>query len=876
MSPHKEQTAERVLRALTLEEKCSLLSGKNMWETLDLESHGILSIKTTDGPAGVRGAKWTDGSHTTHIPCGISLAATFDPHMVERIGALLGSEAKSKDAHVLLAPTMNISRSPLGGRNFENFGEDPYLTGIMATSYISGVQSEGVGACMKHYVANDMETRRFNMNETIDERTLREIYLKPFHMALAASPWTAMTAYPKINGEHADTSSLLVNDILRKEWGFDGLVMSDWGGLNETVKSILATTDLEMPGPPLRYGENLLHAVRAGLVSEQEHINPSVRRLLELAERLGRIQAPDRQYGSAAYLIPPKNGQHKDDDSQIVHVHKDEGQADTPEFRQLTRDAASGGIVLLKNTDSLLPLQPSTVSSIAIIGPNAAEPTTGGTGSAIVNPYYTTTPKESIESIAKELNPSIRVGHERGIYTYLQPPLAGDAISLPDKSAKGVRCDFYHGYDYAGEIVATSYWQDSMVYLMSDGDTPRDLKGKPFSYKVHGLINVPVSGKYDFSFSSTGKAKLFVNDELVIDNSDWTKISGNFMNCGSEERFASLWLDASVDYRCRVDNVAVPPPTRPHDNTLFHRISGVRVGLLLKHDEERLFASAVEAAKKADVAVIVVGHNNDTEREGSDRTSIHLPGQSDALVKAVCHANPRTVVVTQSACAIAMPWIQKASAVVHAWYQGQENGNALADVLFGKQNPSGKLPLTFPRRLEDHGSHEWFPGDAANDQATYGEEVLVGYRWMDAKNIEPLFPFGYGLSYTSFKVSSAQPDVAVQLGDRRSVKVSVAVQNTGSVDGSEVVQAYVSASSHIAAQGLPAAERSLASFRKVKVTAGATEVVDLEIQRDAFAWYDVTASDSAAGGWRVDSGRYYCFVGTNSRDTAFKVTIDVL
>lgn len=261
---------------MTLAEKCSLLSGKNMWETQDIPRLGISSLKTTDGPAGVRGAKWTNGSHTTFIPCGISLGATFDREIIERIGKVLGAEAKNKQAHILLAPTMNMSRSPFGGRNVENFGEDPFLTGIMATEYIRGVQSEGVGACMKHFVSNDQETRRFNMDEKIDERTLREIYLKPFQMTLKADPYSVMTSYPKINGVHADCSSFLVRDILRREWQYDGLVLSDWGELNSTLDSIKATTDLEMPGSALRYGPALEAAVKEGHVSETDDIDPAV------------------------------------------------------------------------------------------------------------------------------------------------------------------------------------------------------------------------------------------------------------------------------------------------------------------------------------------------------------------------------------------------------------------------------------------------------------------------------------------------------------------------------------------------------------------------------------------------------------------------
>ncbi|KAH7187184.1 beta-glucosidase [Fusarium oxysporum] len=769
-----------LLRALTLEEKCTLLSGKNMWETASIPRLGIKSLKTSDGPAGVRGSRWVDGTHTTFIPCGISLAATFDPALIERVGGILGAEAKTKGAHVLLAPTMNISRSPFGGRNFENFGEDPFLTGRMAISYIKGVQNKGVAACMKHFVANDMETRRFNMDQTIDQRTLREIYLKPFQMALEANPLTAMTAYPKINGTHVDASRNLVHDILREEWNYGGLVMSDWGGLNSTVDSIRATTDLEMPGPPLRYGKALMKAVESGHISETQHVDPSVQRLLRLLNH---------------------------DQLNAMDIAAGEGESDTLEFRRTTREAASQGIVLLKNNNRLLPLQPSRIKKLAIIGPNAKNPTLGGTGSAIVNPYYTTNPYDSITSAAKQRNPDIEIRYERGIFTHLQPPLIGHCLTQPNR-----------------------------------------------------------------------KAKLFIDGQVLIDNTEWNEISGNFMNCGSVECFASMILEAGKTYRLSIDNIVVPPPTKPHDNTLFHKISGVRVGMLFKHDEQAMFNDAVNAAQDADAVVLVVGHNNDTEREGSDRTSLSLPRRTDELVSAVCAANENAIVVTQSACAISMPWLDEAGVILHAWYQGQECGNAIADVVFGVVNPSGKLPVTFPGQIEDHGSHKWFPGDPANDKAEFGEGVLVGYRWFDSQDIEPLWSFGYGLSYTTFTISDVTLEGTIGHPGSSGVLVRAVVANIGDVLGSEVVQVYVSPSSAIQASSLPAAPRALAGFSKVLVPAGESKTVDIRLDDDAFKWFDVTASNSQGdtkGAWRLDKGAYKCYVGTSSRNLPWTLDLDI-
>lgn len=833
-----------------------------MWETASLPAHGVHSLKTTDGPAGVRGATWVDGSYTTYIPCGISLAATFNPALIEQVGVVLGAETKAKHAHVLLAPTMNISRSPFGGRNFENFGEDPYLTGIMSTSYISGVQSQGVGACMKHYVGNDQETRRFNMNEKIDERTLREIYLRPFEMALKADPWTVMTAYPKINGEHADTNRHLLVDILRGEWGFDRLVMSDWGGLNDTVKSIVASTDLEMPGPSLRYGQALAVAVRSGAVSEEKHVDPCVLRVLRLSQKAGLLRVP--------LMARAQSQDDTEDSSKQRPAQAKEEASDRPEFRQTAREAAAEGIVLLKNND-MLPLQPEKINSIAILGPNAKNPTTGGTGSAIVNPYYTTNPYDSITKMVRSVAPDVKFTFEQGISTYLQPPLIGDMLRRPGDGLPGLEVDFYEGHEFNGDVVASSLWRNSLVYLMSDGDMPETLREGKGCYRAYGALRPHTSGDYTMSLSSTGKAKLFLDGQLIIDNSNWTKISGNFMNCGSEEVFITQRLEAGREYELRIDNIIVPPPIVPHDNTLFHKISGVRVGMALRHDEAAMFNAAVTAARSSDVAILVVGHNNDTEREGSDRSSLSLPGRTDELVSAVCEANPQTVVVTQSACAIAMPWAGKAAAVVHAWYQGQENGNALADILFGAVNPSGKLPLTFPHRKEDHGSHAWFPGDPVTDMAEYGEGVLVGYRWLDYHGIEPLWPFGYGLSYTSFAISNVAVSGVIAANGAQAAVCTAAVSNTGDRRGSAVVQCYVSSSPAIRDKGLVCTPKALAGFQKAGLDPGASTTVQISLDYTSIRWYD-----EANSRWAVDKGVYTCYVGNSSRDIVAEVAFEVV
>ncbi|CAG7931610.1 unnamed protein product [Penicillium olsonii] len=847
---------DQLLRMLTLEEKVSLVAGKNMWQTQEIARLGIQSLQTTDGPAGARGTKWNYGSLTTLIPCAISLAATFDPALVEKVGNVLGEETRRKGCHVLLAPTMNFSRSPLGGRNFESFGEDPFLIGTISTSIIRGIQSKGVGASMKHFILNDTETRRFNVDQYIDERTLREVYMKPFAMVLEASPWTAMVSYPKVNGIHADMSSFVLQKLLRQELQFDRLVMSDWGGCNSTVESIIAGTDLEMPGPPVRRGQLLLSAIRDGQVDEKKHLDVSVRRVLQLLERASLL--PSLEELNDATKIP----------EQPASV---EGPSpDYDAFHQLVLEAAEGGLVLLKN-ENLLPLKPSALKKVAILGPNAHKPTAGGSGSAAVNPFYITTPRECLTKALELAHPEAQVTYEQGVPFTLRPPLFGSALRLPDLSKQGVQVDFYAGHEFEGDVVATTFWVDSMLYMMSDGDVPTSLLGKPYCYRVTGVVTPEISGQYTISVANTGKAKVFIDGVLVIDNTEWTTITGGFLGCSSEDKTTSMRLEAGRSYRLQVDNVVTLPLVEAFDNTIFPRVSGLRLGLALNEDEDAMLNHAVEAARDSDVAILIVGHNKDSEGEGGDRPDMELPGRTNELIASVCAANPSTIVVVQAASATTMPWAEKAGAIVLGWYQGQENGNALANALLGHCNFSGKTPITFPKTLADHGSSEWFPAQAAQDLAVFGEGVLMGYRSFDERKIEPMWPFGFGLSYTTFALSNIHASGDMYASSASTIVVHATVSNTGHCGGHEVVQVYASPSDRIRESGLPSFPKTLVTFRKVWVPAGGSEDVRIVVKNEELRWYD-----QEAGSWRLDAGTYTCFVGTSVQDIQSELKISVL
>ncbi|KAL3442369.1 glycoside hydrolase superfamily [Aspergillus insuetus] len=827
----------KLLDALTLEEKVSLVAGQNMWQTAQVERLGIRPLQMTDGPAGARGTKWTDGSPSTLIPCPISLAATWDPEMVRKVGTVLGKETRRKECHVLLAPTMNLSRSPLGGRKFESYGEDPFLIGTMSTEMIRGIQSEGVGACMKHFILNDTETRRFNVDQTIDERTLREVY-------------------PKINGIHADMSSFILPTLLRDELRFDRLVMSDWGGCNSTVESLVAGTDLEMPGPAVRRGERLLPAIRDGIVSEQQHLDLSVRRVLQLLEKAALLPSLEQLDGHAEALW------------QSAAARTEEPSIDPNISHQIVQEAAEAGLVLLKN-EALLPLQSSSLRKVAIQGPNARQPTPGGSGSAAVNPFYVTTPEESLRQALYEANPTVEISYEQGIPFTLRPPLLGDTLGLPDGSKQGLQVDFFAGHDFEGPVVATTFWANSFTYMMSDGDVPQSLKGQKYYYRASGVLTPKVSGRYTLSIANTGKATLFLDNELLIDNGNWTTTTAGFLGCSSEDRTSLVTLDAGRSYSLRVDNIATLPDIESFDNTLFPRISGLRIGMSLKIDESKLLNRAVQCAADSDVVILVVGHNRDSEGEGGDRHDMDLPGRTNELIASVCAANPRTVVVVQAASAVTMPWAIQAPAIAMAWYQGQETGAALTNALLGRCNFSGKTPITFPRSLEDHGSSIWFLAEAAaRDHAVIGEGVLIGYRSLDERGIEPLWPFGFGLSYTSFSLADLRLTGSLTTEAGSHITIHFTVHNTGPSDGHEVVQVYTSPSACVRERALASYPKALAGFNKVWVPAGDSRDAEIVVRSDELRWYDEEIAD-----WRVDPGRYCVFVGTSVRD--IKCTLEV-
>jgi beta-glucosidase len=697
-----EQRVQDLLGRLTLQEKVAMLGGADWMQSVPNQRLGIPSIKMADGPIGIR--SWAGPSSetkaevaekkvtTTAFPAGVAMAATWDTDLLQSEGRAIGQEMKALGRDMILGPTVNINRTPLWGRNFEGYGEDPYLSSRLAVAYIKGVQGEGVIATVKHFAANNEEFERHRINAVVDERALQEIYFPAFKAAVEeAGVWSVMSAYNKLNGVYCAQNSFLLKDVLQKLWGFKGFVVSDWGSTYSTVGTVNAGMDLEMPGgQPMKdwlkkpeaqaagngggwlVPEKVLPEISAGKISAAT-IDDNVARILRVIFISGQFDKP----------------------------HSATGVVDTTEQRAVARKAATESIVLLQNDGGLLPLDTAKVHTIAVIGPNAAVAVTGGGGSSLVVPKYSISPLQGIQ-------------------------------------------------ERAGKRVQVSY-----------------------------ALGVAMEG-----------------DDRSQDNS---------------------------------------------------------------RSREQIKNEAVSAAAKADAAIIVVGRSPKLESEDFDIKSLDLPAGQDELIEAVSQANKHTIVVINAGGPVVMSkWIAHVSAIVDMWYGGQEGGNAIADILFGDANPSGKLPVSFVKQWKDSPAYGHYPGE--NLQVDYAEGIYVGYRYFDKKKIEPLFPFGYGLSYTKFDYSDLKVSPS-EASPGQPLKVSLQVRNSGSRPGAEIVELYVH-------DGHSSADRpiqELKGFRRVDLAPGESKVVQFTLDRAAMAFYSTTKKD-----WVTEPGQFDVLVGASSRDLRMK------
>jgi beta-glucosidase len=820
-----EQQITGWLSQMTLEEKVQFLRGDDQFSSRGNARLGIPGIKMADSPQGVRA-----GETATMFPAPVTMAATWDTELIERVGNALGTELRAKGSDMLLGPCVNIHRSPLGGRNSESFGEDPLLASKITVAYIKGVQSQSVAACVKHFAANNIETRRLFLNVEADARFLHEIEFPAFRAAVQeAGTLGVMASYNKVNGEYSWANRTLLDDVLRKEWNYKGIVVSDWGceWMMPIPANLLASTraglDIHMPNG-WAYGEPLITAVKQGQVSEQT-IDLMVRRVLRIILRLNLIE-----------------NKHTPDPTKV----------NTPEHQALARDVAAAGIVLLKNSRGLLPLDRSSLKSIAVIGPNGAVAPLGDRASANVPTPYTVSPLQGLRNkLGNKLGDTVAIHFAQGyaIDNFSVVPSSA-LLSLGGvtggRGVRGLWAEYFANKDLSGRPMFTRT-DRRISKQLSVPETARDPKGY-FSVRWSGTlvpgksISPGASGAKPLFLGLRirgGKGSVYLDDRLLIENTTG---------------------DVSVVKSARVDLA----PGRPRELRLelTDANKDTTIELLNASAPANPFREAVAAARASDVAIIFAGLTTDDEGEGMDRFNMNLPGLQDELIQAVSRANPRTVVVLFSGTPNRMTgWINQIPAVMQAWYPGMEGGNALAEVLLGDVNPSGKLPVTFGMRREDYADYPNFPGK--NDQVKYAESIFVGYRHFDREKIAPLYPFGYGLSYTTFAYSNLK---VRRVGKGTDFEVSVDVKNSGKRDGSEVVQVYVgNPSAH-----LPRPPQELRAFDKVHLKSGETKRVKLHFDRSALSYYD-----PAKSAWTLEPGKYEIRVGSSSRDIRARQALNI-
>lgn len=779
---------EQVLAKLDLPAKVRLVSGAGMFRMAGDAAIGLAEMPVSDGPSGVRGEFWDERDPSVSLPSGTALAATWDRELLAEIGGLIAAEARRKNVFAVLGPTVNLHRSPLGGRHFECFSEDPMLTAEMAAAYVRAVQRHGVSACPKHYVANDSETDRFTVDVRATDRTLRELYLYPFERAVQAGAWMVMAAYNSVGGTTM-TEHPLLDEPLKGSWGFDGVVVSDWTAVRST-EGAAHGTDLCMPGPPMLWGEPLEQAVRSGAVAE-EAIDEKVRRILRFARRVGAL---DGKPGPTPAFTEDQR-------------------------RRLVRRAAADAMVLVRN-DEVLPLRPGT--TVALLGPSAAEPRLMGGGSATVIPAHTTTPLEGLREV-------LPVTYTPGVWlSDTLSPVPLDLITDPETDTPGLCLRYLDG----DTVLDTQHRAAGNLVLFGDPAAERAT-----AVELRARLRADATGEWRIGAGALGQVRLDLDGVTVAEGDvafEGADPVAALLDPPQREVTRTLTAGQEVDVRITVGNLTALPGL------------GVFLGVTLgaarpRRTPDEEFAAAVEAARAAEVAVVVVGTTEQIESEGVDRTTLRLPGRQDELVAAVAAANPRTVVVVNSGAPVELPWRDDVPAVLLSWFPGQEFGAALTDVLTGAAEPGGRLPTTWPKTMADVPVlNTTLSADGTLD---YAEGVHIGYRaWLRA-GVEPAYPFGHGLGYTTWEVRNL---------DISGRTATVTVTNIGERVGKQVVQAYLSREHSAIERPL----RWLAAFETVTLEPGESQRVELALPQRAFEhWTDE--------GWTVEPGAFTLQVGTS-------------
>jgi beta-glucosidase len=794
-TPAIEARADALLKQLSLEEKIDLIGGVNDFSIRAIKHIGLPELKMADGPFGVRnyGPSTTVG--------GVGLAATWDPGLVARTGAVIGQDARARGVNFMLGPGVNISRAPRCGRNFEYYGEDPFLASRTAVAYIQGMQSQGVSATIKHFMGNNQEFLRHDGDSIIDERTMREIYLPTFEAAVKeAQVGAIMDSYNLINGEHATQNGFLNNDVAKKEWGFEGIIMSDWDATYDGVAAANGGLDLEMPAGKFMNRATLLPAVKAGKVSEAT-IDDKARRILSTAIRFGWLD--------------------RDQTDLSVPLYNEQGAA-------VALEAARSGMVLLKNDGNLLPLDKAKIKSIAVIGPDAYPAPVVGGGSAGVRPFGAVS---YLEGLAAYLGSGATVYYDRGVPSFGE--LADSTAFSIDAAGKepGIKLEAFNNINLSGEPAVHRTDQ----HINADRSLGDGVNQNELSARWSGYFTPRDPGEYLFFVQGPGEGggyKLYVDDKLVIDTWELS--------------------------RAQVSQIRLPLAEAPHKIRFEYSVhwswGGPTVRLGIVRPEAVVNAAAKALASKADAVVLAVGFDPDSEGEGADRT-FELPPAQDELIRQVAAANKNAIVVVTSGGAVDMKaWLGHVPALFESWYAGQAQGTALVQLLFGDYSPSGKLPVTFERSWEDNPAHDNYYPKAGEKRTEYKEGLFVGYRHFDKAAVKPQFPFGYGLSYTTFAYKNLSLTPTSASADQP-VTVSFDVTNTGHRAGAEVAEVYVG-EPH---SSIPRPIKELKGFMKVQLDAGETRRVSVPLDRRAFAYYDVKNHD-----WTVDAGAFNVYVGSSS------------
>ncbi|KAG7126513.1 beta-glucosidase I like protein [Verticillium longisporum] len=789
---------EALIKKLSVNEKIDLLTGLDYWHTRPLPEHGIPSIRLSDGPNGVRGTKFFDGVKAACFPCGTALGAAFNTTLLEEAGRKMGEETKLKGAHCLLSPAINMQRAPVCGRGFESIGEDPILAGLGAAALCRGIESTEVLSTPKHWICNDQEHRRNAVLSIVTERALREIYALPFQLTMRdADPGAIMTGYNGLNNAYCSENRDILDTILRKEWGWKGMIMSDWYGTYSTNDAVNAGLDLEMPGPSKFRGDLLKFNVATDKINEHT-IDERARPILNFVKK-------------AMALGIPENAPETTDDS--------------PETAELLRRIGGETLVLLKNDRNIVTYQ--------------------GGGSAAVPAYYAITPFDGISQ--KLESPPC---YAAGAYTNkLLPPLAN--VTKTASGEQGMTMKAYtKPPGTENRVVVDDRVLSRSEMLLSDYYNEK-IEDKLWYAEFVGSSTAEEDCEFELGLIVCGSAKLFVNDELIIDNATKQRQGDAFLGTATVEEKSTIPLKKGETYNFRVEFASSPSSKLKSNNTAVGS-GALRIGGCKVINAEEEIARAAALAKDADQVIICAGLNADWETEGYDRETIGLPGLQDELISTVAKANPNTIVVNQSGTPVTMPWLDNIAGLVQAWYGGNETGNVIADVLFGDVNPSGKLPLTFPRRLQDNPTFLNFRAESS--RTLYGEDIYIGYRFYEFADRAVLFPFSHGLSYTSFSFS----DISVAAVADGKLTVEVTVRNTGAVRGAEVVQVYV-APSQQARVNRPIKE--LKGFTKVALEPGQSERVTVE----ALTKYDAAAYwDESRHKWCVEADEYEVIVSDSS------------